>query len=145
VVTDADQDTRTVAEVTATTAQSGTASLIGSTITYTPPNNYSGPDALSYVISDGFCTVTGTVSVTVRLGNYSSVIGDVQAQPDGSMQLIGSGIPGYAYTIQATTNVLNAGSWVAIGTNVALTNGLILYLDLDATNYPSRYYRLAAP
>ena len=60
------------------------------------------------------------------------------------MRIIASGIPGGTYLIQATTNV-SLSPWETIATNVALANGLISFVDLTATNYTSRYYRIAAP
>ena len=58
------------------------------------------------------------------------------------MQLKASGIPGETYLIQASENL---NSWSTIGTNAANSNGIIVFPDLNATNYTSRFYRLAAP
>jgi hypothetical protein len=60
---------------------------------------------------------------------------------DPAAQISCSGTPGATYLIQATTNLGNPSSWVTIGTNVAGANGLFTYMDSDATNYPSRFYR----
>ena len=143
--TDADHDALSIAAVNSPSSQSGTVSLSGTTITYTAPTNYVGADTFSYTVSDSFTTATGTVTVTVRPGGLSSFITSLTPQPNGSMQLIASGSPGLAYLIQACTNSSLLGPWITIGTNAALTNGLVLYLDQDSTNFPSRYYRLATP
>ena len=42
----------------------------------------------------------------------------------------------------ASTDLSN---WMVLGNAASLTNGLYLYLDLDATNYPFRYYRVRSP
>ena len=133
-------------DVDGTSTNGGTVSVVGSTLTYAPPGNYVGADSFSYRVTDAYYngTATGTVSVTVRLGNFSGAIGNsnIEPQPDGNMRIIASGIPGGTYLIQATTNL---STWGTIATNVALTNGLIWYVDLNATNYTSRYYRIATP
>jgi uncharacterized protein YhjY with autotransporter beta-barrel domain len=43
----------------------GTASLSGSTVTFTPTNGFSGAANFTYTLSDGFSTSMGTVNVTV--------------------------------------------------------------------------------
>ena len=143
VDTDSDHDTLSVMNVNGASAHGGTISMAGSTITYAPPSNYVGADSFNYTVTDPYNgTAPGTVSVTVRLGNFSSVISDLEPQADGNMRIIASGIPGGTYLIQATADL---STWGTIATNVALTNGLITYVDLNATNYTSRYYRIAAP
>jgi len=143
VDTDSDHDTLSVMGVNGASAHGGTISWVGSTITYAPPSNYVGADSFNYTVTDPYNgTATGTVSVTVRLGNFSSVISNLEPQADGNMRIIASGIPGGTYLIQATADL---STWGTIATNVALTNGLITYVDLNATNYTSRYYRIAAP
>ena len=118
-------------------------SLSGGTITYTPPSNYVGADAFTYMISDTFgATDIGTVSVTVNAGNFSPTITSLTSLPDGNKEIQASGIPGYTYLIQASSNL---STWDVIGTNVAATNGLIIFDDLSATNYTSRFYRTAQP
>ena len=61
-----------------------------------------------------------------------------------ALRLSGTGGAGQAYVLYATTN-LPAAAWTAISTNLADTNGLVQFLDPGATNYPQRFYRLAAP
>ncbi len=148
VCTDADQDTLSVLDVDATSTNGGTVSVVGTNLTYAPASNYVGADSFSYRVTDAYYggTATGTVSVTVRLGNFSGTIGNsnIEQQPDLNMRIIASGIPGGTYLIQATTNV-SLSPWETIATNVALANGLISFVDLTATNYTSRYYRISTP
>jgi fermentation-respiration switch protein FrsA (DUF1100 family) len=58
------------------------------------------------------------------------------------VKLSASGEPNQAYLVQAGTDLVN---WPVISTNTADTNGAVLFLDLDATNYLTRFYRLAVP
>ncbi|HEU5395933.1 MAG TPA: Ig-like domain repeat protein, partial [Verrucomicrobiae bacterium] len=121
----------------------GTASLVAGTITYVPPADYVGPDSFTYTLADSYgATATGTVNVTVKAANLSGVLNQLARQPDGSVRVTASGLPGQTYLIQASEDLKN---WLTIGTNQPYANGLILFQDQEATNYPSRYYRLAAP
>jgi len=61
---------------------------------------------------------------------------------DGSKKITFAGIPGYNYIVQASTNIT---SWIPVSTNTAGTNGLFIYIDSSAMNYPSRYYRSVSP
>lgn len=138
--TDADNDTLSVSAVSSASTQGGNITFNGTTITYTPPSNYTGPDTFTYTLSDTFITVSGTVSVTV--GGISSRITSLLPQSGGTMQLLASGLPGKTYAIQASTNLSD---WTQIGTTVAADNGLVSFLDSQAGNYTNRAYRLAAP
>ncbi|MGH3646150.1 MAG: Ig-like domain-containing protein [Micromonosporaceae bacterium] len=60
---DVDGDSLSVSSVAA--PSHGTTSTNGSTVTYTPTDNYCGPDSFDYVASDGTLTDTGTVTVAV--------------------------------------------------------------------------------
>ena len=142
--TDADGDSLSVTAVDASSAQGGTVSLSGTTIIYTPPTNYVGADSFNYTVSDTYgATGTGTVSVTIESIQVSPTIQNLTQLPDGNMQIKASGIPGESYVIQAAAD-LNS-PWNAIGTNAADINGVIVFSDLNATNYTGRFYRLAAP
>ncbi len=68
----------------------------------------------------------------------------VSVEGDPAAQVNCSGTPGATYVIQATTSLGNGSSWVTIGTCVAGTNGLFSFIDSDASNYPSRFYRAMA-
>lgn len=65
--TDVDGDSLSVVAVSASSSQSGTVALVGSTISYTPAANFSGSDTFTYTVSDGQggnATAIVTVSVT---------------------------------------------------------------------------------
>jgi len=63
-------------------------------------------------------------------------------QPDGCMQIQLSGENTQTYVLEASFDLHN---WTAIATNVTDAEGICLYLDSDATNYPVRYYRGFTP
>ncbi|HSY20060.1 MAG TPA: autotransporter-associated beta strand repeat-containing protein [Candidatus Acidoferrales bacterium] len=73
------------------------------------------------------------------------VLAGAQTLGDGSIQINGSGITNQTYTVLATTNLLIT-NWDTIGTVTApaLTNAL-QFVDLNATNYPQRFYRFSWP
>ncbi|MDB6017548.1 MAG: hypothetical protein JWR19_2037, partial [Pedosphaera sp.] len=63
-------------------------------------------------------------------------------QADGQVQLQFSGLDGYPYVIEASTNLQD---WIAIGTAYP-TNGLLTITDPDAAGLDARFYRsLIAP
>ena len=84
----------------------------------------------------------GRVDGTEQLVNAPPVIQSLARQPDGSVELRASGVPGQTYLIQACEKL---GAWATISTNVTDANGIIVFVDGNATNYTSRFYRLAAP
>ncbi len=63
---------------------------------------------------------------------------------NGQRQLSGLGYPELTYNVQAKTN-LNATNWIHLGTMTADGLGALQYVDSAATNFPMRFYRLAAP
>lgn len=138
--TDGDLDPLSVTSVSATSFQGGTVSLNGGAWTYTPPFNFTGTDAFAYSASDTFGeTATGFVIVTVYSNtNQPERVISLESQPDGSKKLTFGGIPGFNYVVQASTNLT---AWVPVSTNTCETNGLFLFLDSAATNYPVRFYR----
>jgi hypothetical protein len=143
---DPENDPLTVTAVSSGSAQGGGVLLSGGTISYTPPTDYIGPDSFTYTITDSFgANGVATINVNVRdPGQQPLTITSIVLLPDGNPRITFVGIPGRTYVIEATAN-LAAPVWVAIGTNAAGTNGLFTFTDLDATNYPSRFYRTAMP
>jgi hypothetical protein len=64
---------------------------------------------------------------------------------DGNFQLTGTGPGTAAYRILATTNVaLALTNWVQI-TSGNFSSGTFTFTDLNATNYPRRFYSVATP
>jgi autotransporter-associated beta strand protein len=65
--------------------------------------------------------------------------------PNSQIQLTGSGVPNWVYTIQASEDLGNPNGWHDIGTATADVNGKLTFLDPDAPNYSYRFYRFVAP
>jgi hypothetical protein len=74
--------------------------------------------------------------------NIPLVITNVTQKQDKNLEFTGVGIPEQRYRIQAATDLVN---WATIATNLSGTNGVVIYLDPDATNYPRRFYRTLFP
>ena len=63
---------------------------------------------------------------------------------DGNMLLNCAGISNRIYWVQATTNLISP-VWTTLTTTNSDRDGLFSFIDMDATNYPVRFYRTAAP
>lgn len=70
--------------------------------------------------------------------------GQVTKLGNGGIQLTGTGVTGWIYTIQANTNLLTT-NWTAIGSATADGSGQIQFVDPNAPNFPIRFYRFVAP
>ena len=57
--------------------------------------------------------------------------------PDGTLRLVASGGVDFTYTVEASTNLAD---WVAL-TNIVNQIGTFEFIDSDATNHGSRFYR----
>ncbi len=152
---DVDGDTVELTAIDSTTTNGVTLALINTTtnndgsyvitnnafISYT--NNLDVNDQFSYTISDGFGgTNTGIVNIIVNPFVSSAQI-TAPAVGGGSASLTFSGIPGYDYITQRSTNLASA-VWVNVSTNTAATNGVVNMTDdfNDLGGTPaSAYYR----
>jgi hypothetical protein len=63
---------------------------------------------------------------------------------DGSAQITCAGSPNQSYLVQATTS-LSSPSWTTIATNTTGADGLFVFVDTDAPNFPARFYRASTP
>jgi N-acetylneuraminic acid mutarotase len=61
--------------------------------------------------------------------------------PDRNFQLSLQGVPGRQHVIEATTNLSPPAIWSSLMTNVTSQSGSLLFSDLKATNFSSRFYR----
>ena len=96
--------------VTWGTAKGGSAMLAGGQITYTPPAGFLGTDTISYTLSDGCGTATGTITVTVALPAVPPTITLGAAYrlegPGGGNDciVVGASAPGVAWTATVAPN-----------------------------------------
>ncbi len=78
---------------------------------------------------------TAVVSVVLKAGEV--FITPARRNADGTANFFTASEPGTNYVAQASTNLVQ---WTNIGTNVA-TDVWLDWLDVDAVNYPYRFYR----
>jgi hypothetical protein len=140
VCSDPDWDSFIITGVSPNTAAGGTAQINGSTILYTPPADFVGSDSFTYAVRDCRGAISeGTVNVTVSAatGNGQNFV-KVTMSSSGEATLHFAGIPGVTYVIDASTDLVH---WDNIGSARAGANGLFEFVDPQAGNYTSRYYR----
>jgi hypothetical protein len=114
------------------------------TLIYFDTNNVN--DQFFCTITDGFGgTNFQTVNIAIVLTNLIPDITGVAGSPGGGITLSFSGTPGFNYVLEATTNLVSPDDWVPLTTNMPDTNGLWQFTDMEATNYPFRFYRLILP
>ena len=89
--------------------------------------------------------IDGTIQVLAVATATPPVLGAVTRQPDGNFSLLFSGPASFGYSVRATTNLLTPlAGWTVLGTGTFGGVGAS-YLDLTATNYPQRFYRVTIP
>jgi hypothetical protein len=120
----------------------GTVKLAGSLITYLPLPGYTNADVFNYTLSDGHCggTTMGTVLILVRSDNNPASQASILRMPNGTIQVIFEGIPGYTYRVQRTES-LTAPNWQDAATLTADQFGNYVFLDPTPTNTATLYYR----
>jgi len=99
----------------------------------------------SLYISDGAADGGGQIT-----GGWSLAITTVSPLTITSIRLTslmnalltGTGSASLAYTIQASTNLIN---WTQIGTATAGTNGVFTFKDTQINNFKKRFYRVVLP
>lgn len=84
---------------------------------------------------------TGRVAVVAAVvPALTNIISDV-----GAYSLSGTGAASQTYTLEAATNLAEPIFWLPLTNTIAETNGSFQLIDLDATNFPQRFYRVVAP
>lgn len=90
-------------------------------------------------------TDSGTIMVLAVSGAYmnqSHAFGSANRNPDGSLSLQFSGIPGYRYQVQFAASLTKPIQWQPLGTGTADTAGLVLYHDAAAPAHATGFYRM---
>jgi sugar lactone lactonase YvrE len=84
--------------------------------------------------------------VTFTTADLPRGISSVALLAQGQFQLGFTGGPDVSYTIIASPDISLPGTnWIVLGAAEALGGGAYRYIDLDATNYPIRFYQLRSP
>jgi len=145
-ITDPDSDTVTLTGVAASSTQGGSLSRSGGIITYTPAVTFSGSDAFTVTINDGFGAVDITLTVTVTADPVFTSPANAPRLTDlggGAKRIAFNGIPGRTYAIQRSTT-MEAGSWTQIAAVTAASDSTVSYEDPNPPQ-PAAFYRVAYP
>lgn len=93
---------------------------------------------ISYVAGDGN-------DVELTRVNPPNVMRPLVILTNGNARITGLGTPGGIYVIEAATNLIPPIPWGVIGADTADAGGLYDFTDLQATNFPIRFYRVQSP
>jgi hypothetical protein len=97
------------------------------------------PTARSVLTSGGASVAALFAPGSITLQNWTATA-SVQILANGSFQLTLTGPPSHTYVIEATTN-LTAQGWSPVSTNQTGVNGLLQFVDPNASNWPYRFFR----
>jgi subtilisin-like proprotein convertase family protein len=142
--TDTYGDTLTIS-FSPTSANGATIATKGPWAYYMPPAGFTNADTFSYTVTDSLGqTGTGTVAVGVETPSQAGQNLTIVNLGNGSVQIVGYGIPGRTYRMQYTLGFSPA-SWVDIagGSVTADSTGKFQYTDTPGGQ--TRYYRSAFP
>ena len=119
-------------------ANGATVTTNGGFVLYSNPTNDLN-DTFSYVIEDSYgLTATGVVNISVSsTGVFGQTTPSISAT-GGAPTMGFAGIPGYSYSVQRSTDLVN---WTTIWTTNAPPAGLFQFTD-NAAKDPAAYYRL---
>lgn len=121
---------RTVAGVGATSSQGGTVALLGNSVRYTPPLNFTGDDTFQLTITDGVHPILAIVQVTVTQGTSGPGATLVSINfAGGDAQLSFASIPGTRYEVQRSGNLSPPVVWTVLDTATADSSGFIHFTD----------------
>ena len=91
-------------------------------------------------------TTTAFTGTIFRLFSSTPVVRmtRIELNGEGARLSLSGGAAGQTFQIQATPN-LEPSLWQAIGTNQFGIDGRFQFLDTNASNYPTRFYRSVTP
>lgn len=140
--TDPDGDTPLVlAFPDASTTRGGSISLVGESVTYTPPAGFTGTDGFTYSLSDPFGGVgTGRVTVYVRAPDDPSVTVRHMGLTGDGFVLALIGLPATSYDGFTSDDLA---SWTPFATELSGAVGTLHFLDPAATDEGTRFYRFS--
>lgn len=113
-------------------------SLPGATASSLSVTNVQPTNAGSYdVVVSNLAGLATSVSAALTVGLPAVQFLSVTLLPNDQVQLLFSGVPGQVYVVAASTNLSD---WQPISV-LTVTNGPLAFIDPEATNFPSRFYR----
>jgi hypothetical protein len=120
---------------------SGPANVATTNLTLTGPGTVTV--AADQAGSSTFIAVSVTNSFVVT--SSALTIAAPAVLGNGTVQLNFSGISNTTYIVQAATNLTPPIAWTNLSTNTADGSGLFQFVDPDATNHGTRFYRTTTP
>ena len=133
--TDADNDTLVVGAVSGVSANGGRVTSTGTSLTYRPPDGFTGHDLLAYLVQDGRGGEdVGILSINVLPDQILKLTIDT----DHSAILKMGGTPNQNYQIQFSTNLSD---WSVLTGITADEFGVFQVRDADAIGADTRFYR----
>ncbi len=127
------------------------------TVTTLPPTgklttmNIANPTPFRYVRylgpDDGWCNVAEVQfwGVAPPAPSGPTAFSSVARQPDGNISLVLTGAPGQTLILETAPGLTPPVSWTPLLTNQASGNGTLPFTDWQATNFPTRFYRINSP
>jgi len=109
-------------------------------IVFAPATNGFGSPytTFNFLVNDGDVdSLPALITINTAAPVTPAVVGG-DWQTNGSFQLVLSGDSNTTYAVWTSTNLAN---WILLGTASPLSNSWFRYVDVDATNWPYRFYR----
>jgi autotransporter-associated beta strand protein len=120
--------------------------VAGDSFTIFYASNYNGGFETSNLPPLGAGLAWNTDSLTNGVLSVVATVppqfGSLAQMNDGNFQLAGSGAAGVTYELDAATDLTPPIVWSFVTNAVADQNGLFQFADLQATNFPQRFYRI---
>jgi len=140
---DPDADPLTLSAVVGSSTNGGSVVRGATDVTYTPSNNYVGPDSFSYSVSDGRGGSSSAL-VVVQIRSAADLSGNLLPLTPiaGGFSISFAGIPGRTYTLQRAESV--SGPWSNLVSVVVGPNGIGVYDDTNSPP-PTAFYRTVYP
>jgi autotransporter-associated beta strand protein len=122
------------------------ATAIGSILNFTPGNIVVDTAGFSNSFSGTFSVAQqGNQLVLNYTAPVSLQITGIASLGNGNFSVSLTGVPGTSYSLQAATNLTAPISWTTVTSGTANGGGALMLLDLQATNYTRRFYRISSP
>jgi hypothetical protein len=107
-------------------------------------SHFAASGMVFYIEYDG--GVGGNDVVLTRVTPPQPSLGSITPVTSERMRILGLGVPGLTYVLEATSDLNTPVTWTPIGTTTANTLGMYEFIDAYADNgtllYPQRFYRL---
>ena len=142
---DPDGDPVSLVIASGSSSAGGYVSMSESSLTYTPPIDYSGTDSFPVTVQDGRGGFTSAdIVFTVEPEDGITGLGTptLERLTGDQARIRFHGIPGVQYSFQRSTDLAQ---WFTIRTVTAGVDGVVEYTDLSPPPGGRAYYRVASP